>query len=351
MKTCFQRSCFQRSWAYGCTLTLLLLHGGWGGLASGQEAANDQAAAAEADQPESEPSAAEQPADPLEQARQQHLELAIAIAADFDSPAQQQAAQVVAQQEVVDARFDAPVRAAFEHRKGSGPFADQPVVAAIRMLKHTTIAPKDQVTLLLDLLIARSLDETSQEGRLLRQGRLQRNVPGIAHATTSRLYLLSEALVEELSARLSQDQPPVVLYVAAGFTGEHGIALVPQLLAAADESEDRFVKAAVFQSVERIFAAEREQRLRAQTDAAANSAAKRPSVDELNALAEQTNLSGQTIEYTVRIVQRNDRNGDGVLTSNEWSTMLLDPSPADTNQDGQITVEEYAAWVHSRARR
>lgn len=356
MKTCFQRSCFQRScfqwsWAYGCTLTLLLLHGGWGDLASGQEAASDQAAAAAADQPESEPSAAAQPADPLEQLRQQHLELAIAIAADFDSPAQQQAAQVVAQQEVVDARFDAPVRAALEHRKGSGPFADQPVVAAIRMLKHTTIAPKDQVTLLLDLLIARSLDETSQEGRLLRQGRLEINLPGISAMIVSRLTFLQKPLAEELETRLAEDEPPVVLCAAAGQTGEHGLALVPRLLEVAAESDDRYVKAAVFQAVERIFESDRPDRRAAQNVAAAKAAGRMLSADEQNALAAQAKISPQSFEYATRILKRNDSNGDGVLTQDEWSTMLIDPSPADANRDGQITVEEYAAWMHRRSSR
>jgi|GEM_PF-1885915 len=342
------KTCFQWSWAYGCTLTLLLLHCGWGGLARGQEVAGDQVAAAEADQPESEPSAAEQPADPLEQSRQQHLELAIAIAADFSSPAQQQAANIVRLKRLVDSRFDNPVRATLAANKDySQPADDRRIAAAIALLPHTTIESKNRVTLLLDLLIARSQSNFGQEAVLLRQGNPISHVAGIGHLIAGQLGLLPEALAGELETRLAEDQPPVVLYAAAGLTAEHGAALVPTLLAAADESDDRFVKAAVFQSVEHIFAAEREQRLRAQTDAAA----KRPSVDELNALAEKTNISRQAIEYAARIVKRNDRNGDGVLTEKEWTDMLVDPSPADTNQDGQITVEEYAVWIQSRASR
>src|SRR5690606_26703892 len=241
-----------------------------------------------------------------------------------------QAANVIAQQGVVDARFDAPVRAALEPDKDGGqPADDRRIAAAIALLRHTTIEPKHQVSLLLDFLIARSLNETSQEGRGLRQGSLQSNLPGIANAITSRLHLLPEALVEVLETRLSQDQPPVVLYAAAGFTGEHGTALVPKLLAVAAESDDRFVKAAVFQSVERIFAADREHQLRTQRDAAANAAARRPSVDELNALADRTNLSRQNVEYAARIIQRSDSDGDGVLSEKEWAEMLVDPSPAD----------------------
>jgi len=345
---------FGGSWAYGCMLTLLLLHCGWGGLASGQEGASDQAAAAEADQPESEPSAAEQPADPLEQSRQQHLELAIAIAADFDSPAQQQAANVVAQQGVVDARFDAPVRAVLEaykeaYKKDQVP-SDEKLTAAIALLRHTTIEPRDQVSLLLDLLIAISLEGRGREAILLRQGHPLNSVPGTGVLIASRLRFLHEALAEELETRLAADQPPVVLYGAAGLTAEHGAALVPKLLAVAAESDDRFVKAAVFQAVGRIVESDSQRRLQAQR-AAARAAVRIPSEEALDALAEKANVSPKSLEYAMRLIQRNDRNGDGVLTEKEWTDMLVDPSPADTNQDGQITVEEYAAWMQSRARR
>ena len=338
---------YQSPWRSGCTLALLLLHCGWAGLARGQDAASDVAAAAKTDQPE-----ADEPAEPLEALRKQHLELAIAIAADFSSPAQQQAANVVLQNRVVDSRFDAPVRAALEPEKdGVQPSDDKRIVDAVALLPHTTIEPSEQVSLLLDLLIARSSNERSRDGRLFRQGRLEINVPGISAAIVSRLTFLPEALAEEVETRLAEDQAPVVLYAAVGFAGEYGIALLPRLLAAADESDDRFVKAAVFQSVERIFAADREARVRAQRDAAANSAARRPSSAALNALADKTNISIQALEYAARIIQRNDKNGDGVLTEKEWADMLVDPSPADTNQDGQITVEEYAAWMENRGRR
>jgi Ca2+-binding EF-hand superfamily protein len=52
-----------------------------------------------------------------------------------------------------------------------------------------------------------------------------------------------------------------------------------------------------------------------------------------------------------KIVKRNDTNGDGALTANEWSKMLFDIKPADTDQDGRITIPEYAAWTAARDKR
>jgi Ca2+-binding EF-hand superfamily protein len=52
-----------------------------------------------------------------------------------------------------------------------------------------------------------------------------------------------------------------------------------------------------------------------------------------------------------KIVKRNDTNGDGVLTANEWSKMFFDIKPADADQDGRITIPEYAAWSAARDKR
>src|SRR5690606_9869594 len=113
---------------------------------------------------------------------------------------------------------------------------------------------------------------TSQEGRGLREGRLEINLPGISAMIVSRLTFLQKPLAEELETRLAEDEPPVVLCAAAGQTGEHGLALVPRLLEVAAESDDRYVKAAVFQAVERIFESDRPDRRAAQNVAAAKAA-------------------------------------------------------------------------------
>ena len=49
--------------------------------------------------------------------------------------------------------------------------------------------------------------------------------------------------------------------------------------------------------------------------------------------------------YAQGIIRKYDKNGDGVLASDEWSEMSKSPEPADTDRDGRITVAEYAVWL------
>jgi Ca2+-binding EF-hand superfamily protein len=48
------------------------------------------------------------------------------------------------------------------------------------------------------------------------------------------------------------------------------------------------------------------------------------------------------------IFGRYDRNGNGVLEKDEWGSFQSDPSGYDTNRDGKITREEFAAAMASR---
>ncbi|WP_235934918.1 EF-hand domain-containing protein [Candidatus Laterigemmans baculatus] len=55
------------------------------------------------------------------------------------------------------------------------------------------------------------------------------------------------------------------------------------------------------------------------------------------------------VQYAERILSRSDKDGNKVLTVDEWKTMIMDISPADADRDGKITVGEYAGWLHARA--
>jgi len=55
--------------------------------------------------------------------------------------------------------------------------------------------------------------------------------------------------------------------------------------------------------------------------------------------------------YAQKIIGRYDKNGDGALTASEWQSMLLDPTPADGDKDGRITIPEYAAWMAAKSSR
>lgn len=56
------------------------------------------------------------------------------------------------------------------------------------------------------------------------------------------------------------------------------------------------------------------------------------------------------LAYSQRIISRYDQDNSGSLQKAEWTKMLMDPSPADANQDGEITVEEYRDYLMKRTR-
>ena len=62
-------------------------------------------------------------------------------------------------------------------------------------------------------------------------------------------------------------------------------------------------------------------------------------------------IDKKLMDYSARILERNDTNKDGALTVDEWKQMFMDVSPADANGDGRITLDEYAGWMQSRAKR
>ncbi len=57
------------------------------------------------------------------------------------------------------------------------------------------------------------------------------------------------------------------------------------------------------------------------------------------------------VKYAERIIGRYDKNKDGALVPSEWSSMLMNPAPADGNRDGRVTIEEYAMYLQSRSKK
>jgi len=54
------------------------------------------------------------------------------------------------------------------------------------------------------------------------------------------------------------------------------------------------------------------------------------------------------LEWAVKQIKKYDRNGDGRLTVDEWSSMITKPEGADTNKDGAISAEEFAIFRSKR---
>jgi Ca2+-binding EF-hand superfamily protein len=62
-------------------------------------------------------------------------------------------------------------------------------------------------------------------------------------------------------------------------------------------------------------------------------------------------IDPKLISYAERIISRYDKNKDKALTASEWESMLMNPSGADANRDGRVTVEEYARSMANRSKR
>lgn len=59
----------------------------------------------------------------------------------------------------------------------------------------------------------------------------------------------------------------------------------------------------------------------------------------------------KVLRYTQRVVRKYDRDGDGRLQSAEFQAMPGQPSQADADRDGVITVEEFARYVAEYAQK
>lgn len=64
----------------------------------------------------------------------------------------------------------------------------------------------------------------------------------------------------------------------------------------------------------------------------------------------KSNLDRRYLQYYSRLLTKYDTNGDGKLNAEEWATMSKDPSAADTDEDGLITVEELTKWSLKKGR-
>ena len=50
-------------------------------------------------------------------------------------------------------------------------------------------------------------------------------------------------------------------------------------------------------------------------------------------------------QYAEGLIRKYDKNGDGILTADEWSEMSKTPEAADTDHDGRLTATEYTLWL------
>jgi Ca2+-binding EF-hand superfamily protein len=73
-----------------------------------------------------------------------------------------------------------------------------------------------------------------------------------------------------------------------------------------------------------------------------------PAAPSASKPAEPIKIEPKYYEYFKKLVVKYDKNSDGVLTPDEWSSMSKSPEAADADGDKRITVEEYTRWSVQR---
>jgi hypothetical protein len=59
-------------------------------------------------------------------------------------------------------------------------------------------------------------------------------------------------------------------------------------------------------------------------------------------------LDERYVKFAGGLITKYDKNGDGVLTEDEWSGISGNYGEGDTNGDGKLTVEELAVKLSNR---
>ena len=160
--------------------------------------------------------------------------------------------------------------------------------------------PTDDV---ISLLVARLNDEATSS--VARENLVQIGEPAIP------------ALLEAIKDQSKFKRRQVILALGRTSFGDHRPAVVEAVVGALHD-DDKDVRLATIGTLERI--------------------RQRP----------PEGIDNRVLSFVTQFHKRADKNSDGVLTEGEWKSMRRNPILADTDRDGQITVEEFARWMSRR---
>ena len=254
-------------------------------------------------------------------ASREFRELIIQHAADFDSPANDQAISIVQRRGYTDSRFDKAIRKAMTGKDSLALIRILP--HAIALMPHSTLSEPEQVTMLLDTL---NVEYGAMAAKLGHGGIPIKNL----HCG-GRLKQLRKELAVQLKVRLKAEPKSAILCAAAELAGSWGHDLIPLLIKAAESGDSDIQRYAIASADQILLMVERARQ------------------EEEKAKKSAADADSRLRSYAARIVGRYDVNNDGELTQSEWQSMLLSPAPADTDGDGSITIEEYAGFLKSRS--
>ncbi|QDV47861.1 hypothetical protein Enr13x_77730 [Stieleria neptunia] len=251
-----------------------------------------------------------------------YRELICARAADASDAYQDQAIDLALRQGYVDARFDAIVRQSMQNASYPEQWNVEELSRAIKLLPLCTLAPREQAELVFECYL--ECEDSKTDSRLRSQlKQVLRRYPD----PTSRL----------VNERLRQTDDPKSVLPLVDIVGSSTEATLPRLMELA-KSGDPEVAVYVMGWIPNLMEQVRKLNQRSRK------------------LAEQKKLGvegldSRMVAYAKRIIGRYDTDGDQELTPEEYEKMLQSPAVADADENGRISIGEYAAWLQSRSRR
>ena len=256
----------------------------------------------------------------LDDAEAKFRELVCARAADDSHRGQDSAVEIAIRHRFVDARFDDVIRAAMKDASKPEHWDSAQLNRAIRLVNVCTLTSDEVTELALHCYLLCDSRERSLKSSLKQ---LLSRHPN----ETSRLLL----------KKMSNKEYSPLLISLTEIVGNSSSEVLPLLLEAAEATDPEVAELAMREVpdlIESLRAAAQAKRQQAQFRKLG-----RADIDE------------KLMKYAERVVARYDKNGDSLLTANEYEKMLMSPAPADSDNNGVITITEYASWMQQRSKR
>ncbi|MCS7467562.1 hypothetical protein NZK35_12990 [Stieleria sp. ICT_E10.1] len=277
---------------------------------------------AQVPEPASSPEEATAATSVVDAVEKDYRELICARAADASDPNQDQAIDLALRQRYVDARFDAIIRQSMQNASRPERWNVEELSRAIKLLPLCTLPSQEQAELVFECYL--ECEDSKTDSRLQNQlKQVLRRHPD----STSRL----------VNERLRQTDDPKSVLPLVDIVGSSTEATLPRLMELA-KSDDPEVAVWAMNWIPSLM--EQVRKLNQQSRQLAEQ--KKLGVD---------GLDSKMVAYAKRIIGRYDTDGDQELTPAEYEKMLQSPAVADADENGRISIAEYAAWLQARSRR
>ncbi len=262
----------------------------------------------------------------LDAAEAEYRELICSRAADFEGANQVLAIQLAVRQKFVDSRFDALIRETMKTASKPEHWDIERLTIAEQLLPLCTLSGKERTELVFHCYMMCGDERADQQ--------LERDLK-------QQLSLYPDETSRLVSERMRQDDYTPRLLSLVLIVGASSDSVLPMVLGAA-RSDDPQLAGWALVTIPRLIDGLREQEAQqAETQLLRERLLSEMGVEEVDP---------KMLTYAERIISRYDTNGDDQLTRSEYGKMLMSPAAADADEDGVITVPEYAVWMQLRQR-